>query len=103
MGVPTTNLSDVCWHQLSSGVSSVVIFNLTSMLYTSYYASGIHGVNEDATPSEILAAFKSLKRRRWAIEDKRVEIAHSLDMIAVDAKPSDPPLRRVKPRCHRDI
>ncbi|KAF0694476.1 Aste57867_14644 [Aphanomyces stellatus] len=46
----------------------------------SYYTSGLHGLHEEATPTEILVAFTTLKRRRWAIEDKRSQVDMSLNV-----------------------
>ncbi|ETV97696.1 hypothetical protein H310_09581 [Aphanomyces invadans] len=58
------------------------IFELPSAvtMHGSYFTAGLHGLHDEATPSEILAAFKSLKRRRWAIEVKRMQVALSLNM-----------------------
>ncbi|KAH9154610.1 hypothetical protein AeRB84_003328 [Aphanomyces euteiches] len=43
------------------------------------YTSAAHGLDEDASPSEIAAAFENLKKARMAIQDKRDQVTKSRD------------------------
>ncbi|KAF0694475.1 Aste57867_14643 [Aphanomyces stellatus] len=43
------------------------------------YTSAAQGLHEEATSTEIVAAFANLKKQRSAVEDKRIQVALSLD------------------------
>ncbi|RHY21839.1 hypothetical protein DYB32_009696, partial [Aphanomyces invadans] len=50
----------------------------------STYASAAHSLHEEAPSDEILAAFELLKKQRTAVEDKRMQVALSLESLRDD-------------------